>query len=475
MIPTAAYAALSLLLAAAFLWRARRHERRAQGGAPLDAAGRARELRAARIWSAAAIVAELALLIGYGLVRAHLRLRVLPWLPPSWYMLIIGAISLGEFTLEKRLRGLQGSALQFAGLLGRQLLSWLAAAVLAFGSFFALERALTLALARFAPPVAATAARVAWLAGPLLLAGAAALAVVFAFSPLLVRLAYPCERLADPELSAALERCFAAAGLPAPSFWLLRVEQFSLHNAMVAGLSIRRGPLRTALFLTPSLPRALSPAEFEAVMLHEVSHIALRHQIRRGALLILTVPALLAPLALASSLLMPFSSARWTPLLAAAPVLLYLGAQTLLRRWQVRWHELDADAHAVLALGAGAEPLISGLAKMMALNDLTSSRADPTAILSANYAHPTVDERARLLRERAERRAQGRPLRLWLDPWRSLAAGPWAPVLLVAAGLAVFGGRQLVLAARARHAAGEAAARGARDLGRTRPARPPRR
>jgi Zn-dependent protease with chaperone function len=234
-----------------------------------------------------------------------------------------------------------------------------------------------------------------------------ALGVVYLLSPLLVRFMLSCRKVDDPELERRLASCFTRAGLRTPSFWILDMDRQKLHNAMVSGLKSGRGPLRPALFFTRSLLEQLTPAEFEAIILHEVSHIALKHMAKRlfasiGSVLLSIVPSFV------------FLVVSWSVLpegmrflAGAGGVLIALSIQGFALRWLVRRQELEADAHAVFSLGADPEAFASALTKITRMNDQPIERKDPSSYLNPAAAHPTTERRIDALRWQAEARKSG--------------------------------------------------------------------
>lgn len=70
----------------------------------------------------------------------------------------------------------------------------------------------------------------------------------------------------EPELHAMLERLSAMADLPTPR---LAVMETDVPNAFATG----RNPSHSAVAVTRGLMRRLNPAELEAVLAHELSHI----------------------------------------------------------------------------------------------------------------------------------------------------------------------------------------------------------
>jgi hypothetical protein len=110
-----------------------------------------------------------------------------------------------------------------------------------------------------------------------------------------------------------------------------------------------------------------------------------------------------------------------------------IGTQLLLIRWQVRFQELEADSHAVIALGASPGALIGGIARTMRLNDLQTSENDPNALINAGAAHPTVAARAAELNRRIHAAKDGRPLDLRWEPYRALRGTGGTAVIACAA------------------------------------------
>src|SRR5581483_8458051 len=87
-----------------------------------------------------------------------------------------------------------------------------------------------------------------------------------------------------PELHAMVERLCAMAGLPKPRVAIIPTD---VPNAFATG----RSPKHAAIAVTQGLWRRLEPQEVEAVLAHELSHVANRD------VLVMTVASFFAMLA----------------------------------------------------------------------------------------------------------------------------------------------------------------------------------
>ena len=158
------------------------------------------------------------------------------------------------------------------------------------------------------------------------------------------------------------------------------------------------GWFRPALFFTQSLWSELTPGEFEAIILHEVSHLALHHVRKRlwGGFFVFVLTVLIfIPLMMVTFLF--FRNASAVPILLGA--LGYLGTQIYWMRRLVRRQEIEADENAI-RLGADSEVMVSALTKLTLLNDQLVNRKSPSSFLNVGSAHPTTEERISILRTR---------------------------------------------------------------------------
>lgn len=247
------------------------------------------------------------------------------------------------------------------------------------------------------------------------LAGLAAVALI---SPLIVRMMMPCAPLEDPEAAKTLERCFDKAGLNKPTFWILKLDRFKAHNAMVSGFQKGRGWFRPALFFTKSLLEELTLEEFEAIILHEVSHISLKHIPKRLLAGFFAFCIAFVPYLLVTSALILVLPPAYMFLAALLCMVVNIGLQIYVVRQVVRRQELEADENAV-RLGASVESFARALEKLTILNDQSTKKKDHSSRLDANAAHPTTEARIQILRQRA---AQGFP------PWPSIWNEVFAPL-----------------------------------------------
>lgn len=216
------------------------------------------------------------------------------------------------------------------------------------------------------------------------------LVLTFGLAPLQVRKSMDTRPVADPEMQALLARCFAQTGIPPIDCYIVETPISTWNNAWVAGFTSGRGIFRPGMFFTQALLRNFSLAELEGIVLHEMSHVALRHLRRRFLytihLLALSTVILLAVGAVAMAALPP--GARALPILPLAVAALFIPLQRV--RKLVEKQEFEADYHAVVNLGANAETFIGVLRKLETINLPTGPNSGTRV---ANTGHPTLEAR----------------------------------------------------------------------------------
>ena len=152
-----------------------------------------------------------------------------------------------------------------------------------------------------------------------------------------------------PSLHQALARLCVAAGIPKPR---LAISESPIPNALAAGRSRRR----SVIVVTRGLIERLEPEELEAVLAHELSHIAHRDAV---VMTLLGLPAL--------GLRRLLSWWVRTPLVVFVPMLFFVwlayALATLALMSLSRYRELVADRTAAVSTGA-PEHLMSALQKI---------------------------------------------------------------------------------------------------------------
>jgi Zn-dependent protease with chaperone function len=347
------------------------------------------ELRPVRWMSMTSAVVRLFLLIGINV--SGTAFGVLLFVPS--FLLYLGlTIIHGQvrFALEREIRKIEASQLDAFKLATRVLAITIGIYVVYYGVYWGGLKAL---------------GALSWAAVPIALF--VAVFVIYFCSPVIVRMMFPCRQVTDPEIISILTRCFERANLPIPSFWMLDLDRHKSHNAMVSGLRMGRGAFKPALFFTGSLVKELAPDEFEAVILHEVSHISLHHMRGRMAVGVLSVLLSILPML---GLFM-FGQYLFQPQQYALAVMcVYLFAifiQFSAMRWVVRQQELEADANAVVRLGADPSAFARALSKLMRMNDRLDDKKDPSSYLSPASAHPTVVQRVEEVHRRIKLKQMG--------------------------------------------------------------------
>lgn len=223
----------------------------------------------------------------------------------------------------------------------------------------------------------------------------AGLILNFGLAPVYLRKMLPIIPLEDAKTRALVEDCFARAGLTNPDFWIIQADGFKFGNAMIAGLPGGKGWFKPGLFISSPLLQALTPAELQAVVCHEVSHVSLRH-LKRRFLMTLAVSVGLCGLsglmAVLAYMALPQQFSGFVgPIGAVIAFFLAVGAL----RPQGPLHEMEADAHAVLKLGAEFEALASALRKLDALNDQQER--------GKSFGHPETEFRIQELKRKIEK------------------------------------------------------------------------
>lgn len=224
-----------------------------------------------------------------------------------------------------------------------------------------------------------------------------ALALTFACGPQLIRRAIPSHRLEDPQAIALITDCFTKAGLHAPELWVIELDHFGAHNALVTGFTNGKGFFRPALFLSQSLLSRFRFDETQAVILHEVSHLQLGHMRKRFLLLGgSSIGSLVASAVLFAAAFLVLPKLLALPVSLVAAILPSLVPLLLVRR-QVTRQEIEADRNAVLALGASFEAFASALRRLDQLNAVSSKEKEHQGRFCVSSGHPATEARIAML------------------------------------------------------------------------------
>jgi Zn-dependent protease with chaperone function len=193
----------------------------------------------------------------------------------------------------------------------------------------------------------------------------------FALMPWVLKSMFRTRALEDPNLNVKIKTCFLRAGIN-PIETRVLIDSHWNKNAFVAGFSRGKKWFSPALFITEPMIRETNEKQFEATLLHEVSHVALSHLKKRLIHHFIAIPTfLLTSLAFAGAFyyLEHFTFEKTTAAIAfgllkyITPALVAIFGFSHMQSHSRR-QELEADAYAVLKLGADAESLISMLKTM---------------------------------------------------------------------------------------------------------------
>ncbi len=304
-----------------------------------------------------------------------------------------------QFSLEKRIRGLEaGHRDQFRMTLKAAL--WASASMATYIVCIFLFSAGALVGAKavgMRPEFTLLAVVAANILGTL-----TALGLTFALAPFYLRKSLPCSKLQPGDLQERIRSCFSRAKLTPPHVWILEMDQFKFNNAMIAGFSRGKGLFAPALFMSRSIAERFSPDEIESIVLHEVSHLDLKHLRKRFTYTM----KILAGTAAMSGVIFTLANLTLPP-----PLTMFMGLLIgifafiypfLALKNQVAIQEIEADRHAVIALEADLGAFSRALRKLDLLNHHSGDRRDPNAVFSVNSAHPLTEERIRMLTEAVE-------------------------------------------------------------------------
>jgi len=225
------------------------------------------------------------------------------------------------------------------------------------------------------------------------------LAVMLA--PLQLRFVADCTACTSPEILSLVKDCFNRADLKEPRTFILDSGSAHWANAMVSGMKSGRGTLKPTLFITRGAVEKLSSKQLEAVLFHEASHLSLDHIQKR--LIICCVSAFASAfislfICVAAGAFLP--EGMMTSAFFAAFLIATLGPFPWVKK-QARKQELEADAYAVLQLGADPEAFISALRGLDEANFVESSKAKNHSL----SGHPLTEMRIQQITQATNKRA----------------------------------------------------------------------
>lgn len=197
----------------------------------------------------------------------------------------------------------------------------------------------------------------------------------------------------------------------------IRWIETDIKNAFVVGLKLLSFSNQT-MFIGRSLRKTLTIEEFDAVIAHELAHIANRHihkrviELMKNFLTILVGSVVLMLLFFGVALLF-WGEDAWihstsTTTAAFLIIMGWIFFNYSLLFDTIRSHEFEADAYAVMELGASFEALSSALEKLSTPEELPEylkrrapqkkEKSWPVAWLLRNFStHPSLETRIRFL------------------------------------------------------------------------------
>jgi Zn-dependent protease with chaperone function len=224
----------------------------------------------------------------------------------------------------------------------------------------------------------------------------------------------PNREITEPEYRDIINRRLEQINMP---HMRVRWIESDMKNAFIVGLKLLKFSNQT-MFVGKSLRSVLSKEEFDAVIAHELAHVANRHVHKRIIDLLKNLLSILMGLGVIMLISMGLSVLYW-----GEDVTLHSSASASfmiagLVGWvmfnyallfdTIRSHEYEADAYAVLNLGASSTALMSALEKLTSSQEMpqylqmrtkkTSQKNFFTVWLGKTFStHPSLPERRQSL------------------------------------------------------------------------------
>jgi Zn-dependent protease with chaperone function len=223
----------------------------------------------------------------------------------------------------------------------------------------------------------------------------------------------PNREISEPEYLELINKRLAQVGVPSMR---VRWIETDIKNAFVVGLKILRFSNQT-MFIGRSLRTMLTLEEFDAVISHELSHVANRHVHKRVIDLLKNFVSVIVGVGFIMFLVVGLSFLYWgedgtlhtqaTAFVSVVLCLAWIVFNYALLFDGIRSHEFEADAYAVMELGVAFEVWRSALEKLTTpdeLPDYLKARVKkPEKGLYANWfsryfsTHPSLELRTSFL------------------------------------------------------------------------------
>ena len=227
----------------------------------------------------------------------------------------------------------------------------------------------------------------------------------------------PNREINEPEYLEIIEPHLKKLGLEKMR---LRWIEANMKNAFIVGLNLWKFNNQT-MFIGKPLRDILSKEEFEAVVCHELAHVANNHIHKRllalvkgFVLVVVSIVLILACVFLLGALFYNEDLEHHTSGLIAVTMIgvfsVFVLNQILIFE-EVRRHEYEADAFAVLELGVSVDHLESSLKKLTEPKDIPDYIKQKTQVKSNRFTdfikrvfstHPTLTERLDMVKKKSE-------------------------------------------------------------------------
>jgi Zn-dependent protease with chaperone function len=195
--------------------------------------------------------------------------------------------------------------------------------------------------------------------------------------------------LNTPEMLTLVQKRVEEAGLPKLRVDVWPTKYLKVANAAIIGKVNAPDWCRGRVIISDSLLSDFSPEEVDAIVCHELAHFTENHLRKRtwfplGIYLLAIVASIIGNLAV----------------LALAIPVSYIFCFVFTARKIVRNQELDADWIAINRFKVDAKIYFDTLDKLVLYSGESVKKRNPLSFLSSSSAHPSTEDRRRIVNER---------------------------------------------------------------------------
>ncbi len=216
----------------------------------------------------------------------------------------------------------------------------------------------------------------------------------FGLGPFYLKFILPVQSLSDPNFQQNIERCFTNANIPIPKLYSVDTHSLKLIDVFLSGYKNGKRFFKPALFISKQTLALLDPAELNAIISNQISHLALNHLKKRFAytLGLILGTALISTLAISLGHYFFQDQLAIEIIASLVAIFSFLNSLKYLSK-QAKQYELEADVYTIEALGVPLEIFSTALRKL----DFSDPINTYPNIYSIDKGHPETELRIELM------------------------------------------------------------------------------